>query len=101
MSRPALLLATLVTTLIVVACAPGELGNECTPSEDGNPCVEGLQCIPVERREIDGAGEEQCVDGGAFCSIPCNGDADCASLGPSRICVDECGIAACFIGSNG
>lgn len=96
------MLPMLALLVVAAACGPGELGVECEAQNDGNPCAEGLLCIPTQREQPDANGDLKCVDNGAFCSVTCDGDGDCtASLGEGHICVNECGVGACFVGSRG
>ncbi|MEI8254683.1 MAG: hypothetical protein WCJ30_03335 [Deltaproteobacteria bacterium] len=59
----------------------------------------GLQCIPSGGQHIADGGLA-CVVSDTICSKPCATDADCASLGTGLICVHDCFVGSCVVGSH-
>lgn len=96
------LFALLVPAL--VGCGPKEAGESCSEDDD---CAQGLSCLGPEAESISfpvmgGGSAPVCgAPDEGICSIECDTDADCASLGAGFACVstggdcptDHCGKA--------
>lgn len=82
--------------LALTGCGKSGIGETCS---DASGCADNLSCVLYGGRDIVN-GNLACVDTKKVCSITCNSDADCASLGSGYICVNDCFKGSCLMGSR-
>jgi hypothetical protein len=90
------LLTVTAVLLFSTGCGKSAVGEDCTQSSQ---CAEGTSCIQYGGQDIVN-GTLAC-QGNLVCSIACNQDAQCASLGTGYICVGDCFAGSCLKGSRG
>lgn len=89
-------LVVVSAVLFFSACGKAGIGEACSKDAD---CGDGTSCILNGGEKITSTGTS-CIDTDKLCSITCNVDADCATLGTGYICVNECFQGSCLKGSR-
>lgn len=87
----ALLFALLAAPLATVTACSGSSSPSQRAAGQGcgggaGDCASGLSCLPFATFAADGG----CTPGPDVCTIRCNADADCASLGAKFVCFAGC-----------
>lgn len=86
------LLITLTTLLLLVACGPGELGQDCQGGPAENDCVDGALCTaePADEHEVPESPTTRHV-----CRAICDNNADCTEEGFVCLRAEGTMLSAC------